>query len=82
MYYSDIGQELPCDRCLSGEGRNCELCSEPVQCDIVENLSVFGANSELECRECCVDTPGEPGRGKLWKGRQIDSGNGVDIYIN
>lgn len=60
--YSDIGdgENLPCWLCVSGEVKNCELCSEPIECEIGENfISAVKTSTEIECKEVCIETSGK-----------------------
>lgn len=59
LTYSKIGTPESCKECISGRLANCQVCSQPVECHISENLlAAVPAWSEIDCQSLCAVTEG------------------------
>ena len=55
--YSDIGELETCEECTSGRLADCQLCSQPVGCQIDQNfIAAVSTTTEVDCQHVCALT--------------------------
>ena len=59
LTYSGFGETVTCRECTSGRVADCQLCSQPVGCQIGKNLlDAVPGSSEVECKHMCYHKAG------------------------